>query len=361
MNSKKGIINLAVVFGIGLFALTSALTVSTNTLSELNKNRNTTSGNQSFYTAESATSEGVYQLINEITYIGGDAELLNNTQTGAIIITDHSGPYIEVQGTADTFSTHREVASMLTTFPEGEAFNHALYVDGELNFGGNSQVNGNVWSNDDLSLSGSALIDGDAFTATQFDPADPASLEAYITGFFGIADNPIPPPQIDSLYYKNNADTIINEPQVDKKTKNHLKFGTVDEIVFVDNPTELLSISNANFKGTLVVSGNLKLTGGTYATSSIRTTPHPTMIVEGDLDIMGGATINGIIFVKGVTNFSGNNTVNGTIVSEGGINSPSGGSVINFVKGYVKDWFDMGGVDTGSSSQPPKVISWGEL
>jgi len=86
------------------------------------------------------------------------------------------------------------------------------------------------------------------------------------------------------------------------------------------------------------------------------------VIVEGDLTVLGGATINGIVYVRGTTSFgAGNNTVNGSLISVGGISATdiTGNTTINYVPLPIEDLDDMPGLVTTSSS-PPKVVEWGE-
>lgn len=346
------------VLAIGVLALSSALTIAAGSISELAKNQNTTSGNETFYTAESALLEGAYQyiqaVISDTTYAGGNGELLNNTDESAITVDDTNWPYAIVRGESENNTTTRGVTRRITVFPEGLAFNYAVYGQQNVSVGGNATINGNMFANDSIAFSGSSELNGDAATAGTI------SGEDNITGDAITDVEQIPPPGIDEAPYleaANNGGTYFANANDAKIYLNNEIRGSAETpvVVFVADLGET-KIQNASTTGSLYVKGDLQLTsGGNYTASS----SYAAIVVEGDLSIAGGVTINGIVYVKGSTSFGGGtNTINGSLISVGSISSLdlTGNTVINYASW---NWQDLAGLET-ESTETPRLLEWGE-
>src|SRR3989344_7508775 len=164
-DNQKGVIGLLAVMGIGVFALGVSLVASSGAASELASNINLSSGDQAFYSAESGVYEGALQYKNDPdNYTGGTPQLLNNTVSGNIEATPLDWPYVKIRSLASGNATDRTVARIFTSFPEGLAFDYAVYAEHQLDIGGNAEINGDIFANDGIDFTGnSAEINGDAY------------------------------------------------------------------------------------------------------------------------------------------------------------------------------------------------------
>lgn len=360
--NKRGIINLISVFGIGLFALGAALSLEIGALTELTKNKNAVSSDQVFYTAESNTTEGIYQYINEIettsnsTYTGSQTPPINNTDSNGVTAESTVWPYVKFRGTSVNEDTNRTVIHTVTVYPEGQAFNYGVYAKNDLVFGGSVEVNGNIFANNGINFNGTrATINGDAFSPSTIFNSENISGNSYA----GI--DQIPPPTIDLVPYKNTAIISGTYFIIPEDAENYLNNMTRENgsIIYVDSSEKTkIQGSNTSLTGSLVTMGSLDISGGTYTASN----NYAAIIVNGDLKIAGGATINGIVYVTGSTSFgSGNNTINGSLISAGGtsVTDVTGNATINYDENLATIWPELFGLNT-ASTEDPEVILWEE-
>ena len=357
---SSGIINLISVFGIGLFALGAALSIEIGVLTELAKNQNAAASDQVFYTAESNTTEGIYQYINEIettsnsTYTGGTIPSINNTDSAGVTAASTIWPYVKVRGSSVNDDTNRAVVHTVTVFPEGQAFDYGVYAQNSLTFGGNVDVNGNIFANDGIDFNGnSAEINGDAFSPIPLTDQDNINGSA-ISGV-----DPIPPPDIDFTPYKDAAISQGTYFTYTLDAETYLNNLTRENFIFVESADKTkIQGSNTNLKGSLAAMGDLDLTGGTFTATG----NYAAILVNGNLKIAGGATINGVVYVKGSTSFGGgNNVINGSLISAGGasVTDVTGSATINYDPNLATVWPDLTGLNT-TSAKEPEVILWEE-
>ena len=345
-NKNKGIVSLIVVYGVGLFALATALTLTTGILTELIKDRNSMAGDRSFYTAESTLKEGVYQYINSGSVTGNLPTSINNIDTNLTSYSINSSPrgwaYREVEGSAENNLTNRKVNSTLLLFPSGATFDYAVYSENDLTIKGSTTIIGNIFSNGTVSCNGGPDIQGDAFSSGSIDHCD------------GNADSVnegaaiIPPPDIDPNYYGGMADCTSDSTHV----KNDCLSGPTTGVIFADDPGNETNLQNINLTGNLTVIGDLSLSGGAVINAS---GDYAAIVVEGDLKVTGNNTITGLVYVTGNTTFGhGNTTITGSLVSIGGTETDIGGNV-------TIDYVALSGPPGGTDTTPdPKIISWGE-
>jgi len=334
----KGIISLVAILTIGLFAL-SAVTISLmGALKELTKNRNNVMGERSFYTAEAAAREGVYQYKKHSassSYSGGNAILLNDSSTAQITVNSLPWPYGEVIGFAindmPNGTTTRKVIFTTTVFPEGEAFDYALYGGAnniDLRGSEGLDIKGNIFSNGTIECSGNPNTEGDFFS--------PNTTDNDCSGDKFIADY-ISPPVI-------NPDDFIAEATfastslavVNYLNENYDLNNPIIGIIFADDTSEM-TLKKANLKGALVVNGNLSLGGG-------------------------DVTIDGIVYVAGKTTFKGGGgkiNIKGSLISLGGIEKLAGSVTIEYNKDSASIWKDLFDHSTTGYSNPTP-INWRE-
>ncbi len=359
---ERGVITLMAVLGVGLFALGAALTVATGVLSELAANQDTIAGDQVFYSGESNAGEGAYQYLTASSYASGTPTLLNDTSTGSITVIPLSWPYVRAKGHAGNGTTRRIVSHIITVFPEGFAFDYAVYAQNNLVFGGNITVNGNVFANNGINggNSNSVNLNGDAFS-----PEEIIDSKNNIDGISVTGVDPIPPPTINPGEYRLAAQAI--DPETGTSTlfsssndaETYLNNKSRKAVVFVsDTQKTKIQGNSTNLVGSLVTMGDLDITGGTFSATG----SYAAIVVYGNLKIAGGATINGIVYAAGSTSFGGgNNTINGSLISAGGasVTDLTGTATINFDPVVAANWQSLTGLDTSTTSAP-EVILWGE-
>ena len=367
-NKKAGVVSLITVLVVGVFALGTTLTIAVDVLLEATKNTNVMLGDQAFYTAEAYNQEGAYQYILAQTY-SGEAQTAgwNKTIDGEIEIdADPSEwPYVLVRGRSNNPTTHRSAAKKITIYPEGEAFNAAIYTASDLNLlGANGlKIIGNVYAKGNLNLNGNPVIDGDLYSAEEinvngsnsnhegvaFDnvtevPAPEFNLNDYRTEAF------CPPPSATCFDNIGQAKAVIEAP---------LPLGVV---IYVDNgydetPNGTLKLIGVNFNGSLVVVDDLDINNGTFVAKK----DHAAIIVQGDLTVAGNTEITGVVYVKGKTTFTGGGskiTINGALISANEVSDTTiGGSVtINYDENLAKEWTNLKGISGNPSSNPPQVV-----
>ena len=332
------------IFTLGFFSLSLAVGSTVGSLIELKKNRETISGDQSFYTAEAAVREGIYQYVQEYTY-SPDVSL-NNSDGLFTVIPDW--PYVEVEGSAENYLTNRTVKNTLLLFPAGAAFDYAVYSENDLTIkgGSNNIIIGDIFSNANIDCSGNPNIQGNSFANGSI--SNNCGEEDSINE----GEDIIEPPNINPDYYEEIA-TCISTP--DNAMADCLSEPPTEGVVFIEdteNPESETSLQNIDVVGNLTVIGDLSLTGG----CSVSTTDdYIALVVDGDLKISGDNTIKGIVYVSGNTSFGhGNTTIIGSLISVEGAETDISGSVT---------------IDYRSPSGPPggilisgnmEIVSWQE-
>ena len=357
---ERGVVMLFTILGVGALALGATLTVALGILGEFSKRRNTVSGDQVFYTGEAAVSEGAYRFLTASSYLATAGQTLNNTATSSIVVEPLVWPYVRARGKAANEKTNRAVSRIITSFPEGFAFDYAVYAQNDLTFGGNIDVNGNVFANDGIDFNGnSAEINGDAFSPESIEDTD------NISGTMVTGVDPIPPPTINPEEYRLAAQAI--DPETGTSTlffdvndaSAYLNGENRDAVVFVDDTAQTKIQGNStNLVGSLVTMGDLGITGGTYSATG----SYAAFVVYGNLKIAGGTTINGIVYATGSTSFGGgNNVINGSLISAGGasVTDLTGTATINFDPVIAANWQNITGLDTSTTSSP-EIILWEE-
>lgn len=355
LKRSDGVISLLAIFGIGIFALSASLAIAVGTAADLAKNRNAVQGDQSFYTAESGTFEGALQYRNATSsYTGGTPDLLNGTSEGGINVTDMGWPYVKIKSNAKGASANRIVSNIITVFPEGSAFDYAVYANHDLNIGGSTEINGGIFANDNVDFTGeNSDINGNAYSAATIDTSHD-NIDGEI--FEGV--DKVPPPEIIDTPYREAA--IAGETYFATSTQaaTYLKNQTREAVVFVED-TGLTKIQDTVLTGSLYIKGDLQITSsGTFTATGT----YAVIVVEGNLSVKGTITINGIVYVKGSTAFgAGNQTINGSLISAGGVSSTdlNGHTTINFDPVVTANWQNLAGLDT-TTDTAPEVVEWGE-
>lgn len=340
---QQGIINIITVLSIGIFVLMSGLLVAQGVLQQLIENRNHISSFQAFYTAEAAAKEGVYQIINEppqpvVPYNGGTLIVLNGTTPNTSIDSLDFGDAI-ISGDANRNGIYREVLYLLLRYPEGKAFSYGLYTPYAIQVSGNATINGNVFAtngvNPDGEPLGSAEINGDIVSG----------LEPIL-------------PQVDDQKYRDAAlgpdgKFFNNVADAEQYFQDN---PVINNFIFVDDATGKMNIQSTDFAGSLWVTGDLKITGGTF--NSVK--PYILIIVEGDLEVVGNPVINGIVYVKGSTTIgTGTVEIFGSLicVENTSVIGVNGNITITYDPNIINFWEDIVGL---SHVYAPVILNWNE-
>jgi len=352
-NKEKGIMTLAFLMIAGLFLLGLALIITTGTVVGLKKNVNTKSGNQSFYTAEAAAREGVYQYAKNDKESGNFSLLTNEIPPSSISFSVLPSPrgwaYKEVWGDAENNITHRKVNNTLLLFPGGQAFDYAVYSENNLTIKGSANIIGNIFSNNLISCIGNNVsIEGGAYSDGPIDDNCDDNVES-----INESANFIPAPDIDPFYYGDPSyGGIADCTSTAADVKNDCLSGPTTGVVFVDDPGEQATLNNINLTGNLTIIGDLNIGGGSVINAS---NDYAAIVVDGNLKVTGNNTINGLVYVSGNTTFgSGNTTINGSLISKGGTETNIAGNV---TIDYQSLSGPPGGIDPSGT---PEIINWNE-
>jgi cytoskeletal protein CcmA (bactofilin family) len=353
---QKGIISLVTVFVVGLLGLGIMITLSTMGFLEINKNINTKSGSQTFYTAEAAAREGIYQYLKDESVVSGSlTSPLNSIPESDISFAVYSSPrgwaYREIEGRAENTLTNRIVKSTLLLFPSGAVFDYAIYSEYNLNIKGSVDIVGDIFSGGIISCSGNKVhIEGNAYSVG--DDVN-NTCEDNASSTYENTDI-ISPPDINPDYYRDIA-LVSGCASTPDNVKNDCLSVPTTSVVFVKdpiNPAKETKLQGIDLAGNLTVVGNLWISGNSSITA---TNDYAVIVVKGNLKITGDNIINGIVYVSGTTTFgAGNTTLNGSLISKGGTATDLNGNVtIN----YDAPLAPPGGID---DSGAPKIVSWSE-
>jgi len=340
---EKGVISIIAVLSIGIFALGTSLVLAQGVLQQMTINRSNVSTYQAFYTAESGASEGVYKFKTDSSYRDENETFSGVNGLTANISADHivNGYATIISGSVNG-NNHRNVKVTLRNFPdeEGFAFDYGLYTPQIIDFHGNVTINGPVFATNGTEGEESGSVD----VSGPIIEGQTAEL-----------------PEIDAAPYiaESQPDThFTNVVQAQEYIKDN---PGINKVIFVDD-TSLMKVQNINLNGTLWTNGNLKLSSGGTITAGAN---HIALFVGGDLEITGGVTINGIVYVLGETTIgAGNVVINGSLISMGGAGIDVGGTfTVNYQSSILDFWQDLVGLEDDSSYDldfQPEFDNWNE-
>lgn len=364
-------VSLVAILIIGLFAMSAATLNLLGALKENTKNHNSIKSAQAFFTAESAAREGVYEFRNSASfnagdpyYNGGNYSLLNYTSNAVMAVENFAGwptggdRFADLVGTADNSTSTRKIVYSVNLYPEGDSFDHAIYADDELDISGSANITGNVFANNDIDLGGNAVVDGNVVSTNDVDITGSAEIT---NGEAVPAGTEIPAPSIDLAPYKTialAAGTFYDDKDIaeDQVKNNLLPYNSTVYVDDIANRQTSIASSGTNFTGTLVVDGDLKISGGTY-----RAVNDAAIIVNGDLELAGGAQIYGIVYVTGITTMTGTASgtkIQGSLISLGEVDL-NGNSSVEYDAAYVSVWSNIIGLDH-ISAEKPRITFWEE-
>ncbi len=154
----------ALILVILILALAVVATLGLNLLSIQRQTsaRQLTDAVQSYYVAESGIEDSLLRVISDDHTHEANTTLTLNGHTATITITE-SGDTSTITSEGDVNNRIRKLSTELQKDTVGASFFYGIQVDdGGLSMGNNSRVNGNVYSNGDITGGNGATITNDA-------------------------------------------------------------------------------------------------------------------------------------------------------------------------------------------------------
>lgn len=372
-HTSRGSIVLGMVLGMGMLGLAIASTSLLFSVVTVKSSGESTSGLATLVMADAAAREGVYQVLRADDFSVGSVPAFNGVDWTDIEVSG-DWPIKYVRGSAANVLSERRVVSTINLFPSGMAFDHALFSSNNIEFGGGAPPgaikNGNLYAQGNIDFSNAAaVIEGDV-TASGEVTGNTSNVNGSIDQNVQI----ILPPHIDPTPYIAEATAHSNLSEALNCVAQNPGEATI--YVSTTNPANPCggnqgnqgnqgnnpNTNQADFTGTLIYEGNLTLQGGEYTMG----TDHLLVLyVDGNLELFGGATVNGLVYVTGDVYLSGNSTVNGAIITTGtdSVITVEGAADINidevFTDSIKEQWEEILGLDT-TSGTAPMVTAWRE-
>ena len=375
---SRGSVVLSMVLGMGMLGLAIASTSLLFSVGTVKSSGQSASGLATLVMADAAAREGVYQFLHSEDFSYGSLPTFNGVDVAGIS-TSGNWPIKEVHGSASNILSERRVVSTINQFPSGLAFGHALFSSNNIQFGGGATPgavkNGDLYAQGNIHFANAAAtIIGNVSASGEitghlpddYDSDVPIILPPYID------PNPyINEAQDAGAVYSNLSDAldsgepvvyIVNDNNNQGNNQGNNNQGNNPGNPGNNNPGNNPNTNHADFVGTLIHEGNLTLQGGEYTMG----TDHLLVLyVDGNLELFGGATVNGLVYVTGNVHLSGDSTVNGAIITTGtdSVITVQGAADLNidedFTNSIKTEWQNILGLDT-TSGTPPMVTAWRE-
>jgi hypothetical protein len=358
---EKGSITLGMVYGLGLLSLGVASLALSSVVTNLSTHKNEMSGVRTFVTADSAAREGTYRLITQPGFTGSaDGVDLNSVLGSSIALDSSVWPYIDVVGGADNALTKRGAMYRVQPSALSLAFDHAIYSQQNLDISGAAKVYGNIYAHNTIEINNSAAqVHGGVRAGDDID----LHKNSNVYGAVSSSSVHLNPPIISSAPYETNmlgcykaTTDDLDEIVWSACERVHLEVANGETLV-ISGLKDKGKGKNVEFSGTLLIEGNVKITGGVFSCNNLC----PMAIyVLGDLELTGG-DITGIVYVTGKTTVgTGNPEITGSLISIGGVGGISvlGNLTVTYDPILMNDWEDIGGLDL-SGGTDPTVVNWG--
>jgi predicted acyltransferase (DUF342 family) len=365
------------VYGLGILSLALMSTVLTSVLTNLSTHKNSLSGLYTLVTADSGAREGVQQLILGTEPVSGTILNPIGVTNTSVSVLDALWVGTEVIATAENNLTQRKVSYTVITQPGAGAFAHAIYAQHDVEVGGNACVTGDIYAGNNLDVTNAAVVvAGEVYSSGETTIHENATVGQSTANVVVLS-----PPTVDlSQYYTDSRTGIIatstdSVSYADSVSHDAIYFPNAswaedylhketrtNKLVYVEDSGTTIQLGNqTNFTGTLIVLGDLKITAGTYATSTNPVENNPLVIyVGGNLELTGG-NIHGVVYVLGETTVShGNPTITGSLIGA----SPSstigvnGNLIVVYNASLAESWENIEGIDVSGS---PIFMGWTEI
>jgi hypothetical protein len=352
-----------------------------------NKKRPTPVDPNGFFDADTDYDDGnpdVTRIFNYQTINNSSSSLISSAEITVECIVCSIGEYkyrVISQGFSDDKSSSRTITVALENNPSiDEVPENPLITKGTIVLKGSAMVYNQegastIWSG--------GAIDFSKVVTTIASPSDPDYPECLDTSFSCLG--------VNASNNDQGIDVIPNDSTLAAYDANQLflnffgesyenfKSRPSSDVTKYSDPSkssydkgDIYPSSGTLFKETIWVDGDLSLNGGLYgcdaveendvADASFRTdgqtecdlggTLAPViMVVDGDLDLAGGAQIYGLVFVFGDINFKGQADVIGAVIADGEISGDAGGN--------PNIWFNSNVIQKGNDSGAFATVSGG--
>jgi hypothetical protein len=322
----------------GLLVVPSLALMHTN----LNANRTVNQSNLELYAADAGVEEVMWHIRYEpgfqLPVVGVQKPVtvpqINGTTVTAVLDRPVAGQPFRITSTATSPDGHSTTVVCFLDISGGgsDLWDYALAsLGGDITLFGNSQtysdevLNGNIYSNEDISVSGNAKVNGDASAVGDIT----VSQNGDINGEQAEGVAPLVPPVIDTLAYKAQAQNIGCEaiscggtyypldlsisttstyPQINVTrdlTISGICTVTFQNKVCVGRNVSIGGITNVTFNGPVRVTGNLTInTNGTVNFNDI-------VCITGNVEIGGNSQVHffGPMHINGNLHRNGNGTL----------------------------------------------------
>jgi Tfp pilus assembly protein PilX len=343
-NSNSGFALVTVLFVLIILLAIGTLFISISNY-EARVSNNFRNSTKAFYLAESGLEKAIWSLNQtQSTYAGETNTLLEGGKFTTTIINDPSNPNNRIITSTGYFPAGViypakrtvQVTATANSSDQSVAFHYAVQIgDLGLSMSSNSTINGNVYSNGNITGSSNSQINGDAYAVGTISSPRPV-----ISGTTHPNSQIQPLPTIDTGFWETQAN-INSNPYVGDMTINS-NGSTL-------GPKEIQGNLTLNSGSSLIVTGPIYVTGNFVMNSNSNVSLSQTfgskgtvIIVDGSILINSNTTISTttanpkgyIMFVSTNTSSSANeiqsNAAGGIFYSlNGGIQIASNGYAVS--------------------------------
>src|SRR3989344_2511611 len=237
---------------------------------------------QSYFLAEAGVEDVIFRLDNGMSV--GTTEILSLNGSSVTTVTTDTGEGKEINAEGSVSELVRRVEAKLI-FGEGVAFHYGIHVGtGGFSLSNNAGVNGNIYSNGNITGSNGAFVTGDAFAVGTVSNVD---VDGEIRT--GVEPQSFPITDVQITEWESDAaagGTVTS--QTFSATNNTLGPKKIQGNLTLNNGARLTVTGTLWVTGNIVISNNadIKLSSS-YGTSD------GIVIVDGNTTLSNGSTMNG--------------------------------------------------------------------
>lgn len=182
--NEKGQVAIIAIIVISLLLVSVVFAISKISLTNYEMSDISLHATQAYFLAESGLEDAIYRMKSDINYAGGSYE----TPIGDYSITvTNMGTYYTIRSEGVSNDVVRAVTSDVTISVESERITDYTVFGGDdvWMYWGNAVVNGDVWANDDINFSSNAIVNGNVTSAGRG-----SFFTSWVTSSAKIQDNP---------------------------------------------------------------------------------------------------------------------------------------------------------------------------
>jgi len=330
--NKQGVIALSTTMIVLFIGITLVLSLVFVFLNRIEIARNIGLSEQAYLTAESGIEDALLRFLDPAkTEAGAFPYILTVGTSSASIDKNTVVNTTTFSVVGDASNRDRSLDTQIAPVSTGSSFSYAAQIgDDGLEMHSEATVNGNVYSNGNITGTGSdTIINGDATAVGTVSSPDPT-----VTGITTESASSLPMPAFDEQGWKNEAninnDPINNDVTYSSGT-NNLGPRKIDGNLSLDNEARLV------VQGPIHVTGNLNMNSDSILELDDSFGSNGTVIVvDGDITFNSKSKVEatsanpkGYILFVSMSTSSNAIQLNSDAILEAGIYSVNGGIVIN--------------------------------